>query len=523
MIRRYLCVYLPLWSVNLARKRSLHRRGNGDEGTLLITRRSGQLTVARCCTHAHEAGVREGSSLALAKALVPSAMVAEFDPTYDYRMLCELARWALRFTPVVGVDSDLSLAYRRHYPLPPLHHGIVLDLTGTERLYRGEENVISKLTAKFKKAGIHARIATAPSIGAAWALSRFHPEPAVILASDHSIESALSTLPLEALRLPSETLTGLSLVGVRTVEALLALPRKSVLRRFGAHVLERIDAVFGRFFETIRIIDMIPSWVVGRTFEVPIVRHAAILRASLLLVEELSTRLRNYGKKALIFTLVFVGREDDGTPYETKKELSLHAAVHDTKHLVTILLPIIESTRFKGGVEKISLTASNVEDALPSQKTFSGQEEIPLSTEALLNTLVVRLGGDRVRQVQFLESYVPERSYRMSPVSRSTGPRAHMLHVLGDRPSLLFERPEAIAVVALLPDRPPVRISWRNRSYRILRATTPERISEEWWNREISSPGSERDYFKVEDETGRWLWIFRSLPDHEWYIHGMWA
>jgi protein ImuB len=98
-----------------------------------------------------------------------------------------------------------------------------------------------------------------------------------------------------------------------------------------------------------------------------------------------------------------------------------------------------------------------------------------------------------------------------------------MLHVLGDRPSLLFERPEAIAVVALLPDRPPVRISWRNRSYRILRATTPERISEEWWNREISSPGSERDYFKVEDETGRWLWIFRSLPDHEWYIHGMWA
>ena len=32
-----------------------------------------------------------------------------------------------------------------------------------------------------------------------------------------------------------------------------------------------------------------------------------------------------------------------------------------------------------------------------------------------------------------------------------------------------------------------------------------------------------RDYFKVQDERGRWLWIYRVLESGDWFIHGLWA
>jgi hypothetical protein len=35
--------------------------------------------------------------------------------------------------------------------------------------------------------------------------------------------------------------------------------------------------------------------------------------------------------------------------------------------------------------------------------------------------------------------------------------------------------------------------------------------------------GETRDYFKVQDEQGRWLWIYRVLEQGCWFVHGLWA
>jgi hypothetical protein len=32
-----------------------------------------------------------------------------------------------------------------------------------------------------------------------------------------------------------------------------------------------------------------------------------------------------------------------------------------------------------------------------------------------------------------------------------------------------------------------------------------------------------RDYFRVQDETGRWLWIYRQLPANAWFLQGHWT
>jgi len=80
-----------------------------------------------------------------------------------------------------------------------------------------------------------------------------------------------------------------------------------------------------------------------------------------------------------------------------------------------------------------------------------------------------------------------------------------------------------IGVLALLPDRPPTTLLWRNEKLVVAEAYGPERISDEWWHRPLKTGLNYRDYFKVQDQKGRWLWVFRHYPSMSWFIHGIWG
>ena len=61
----------------------------------------------------------------------------------------------------------------------------------------------------------------------------------------------------------------------------------------------------------------------------------------------------------------------------------------------------------------------------------------------------------------------------------------------------------------------------------MVRADGPERIHGEWWRR-AAETHAVRDYFRVEDESGRRYWLFRQgdgepgvTGDLSWYLHGL--
>ena len=96
------------------------------------------------------------------------------------------------------------------------------------------------------------------------------------------------------------------------------------------------------------------------------------------------------------------------------------------------------------------------------------------------------------------------------------------------RPLRLLEWPERIA--ATVPERdphaPPERFRWRRADHDVRFAEGPERIAPEWWAREGVT--KTRDYWRVEDATGRRFWICRyGLPRpgdaSEWFLHGLFA
>jgi protein ImuB len=102
------------------------------------------------------------------------------------------------------------------------------------------------------------------------------------------------------------------------------------------------------------------------------------------------------------------------------------------------------------------------------------------------------------------------------------------------RPVRLFAPPEPIeAVLWMVPDDPPSRFSWRRRTHHVSQVDGPERIAEEWWRPDgrltggDGAPDAIRDYYRVEDETGRRFWLFRAGlpgdPPPRWFIHGVFA
>ena len=77
------------------------------------------------------------------------------------------------------------------------------------------------------------------------------------------------------------------------------------------------------------------------------------------------------------------------------------------------------------------------------------------------------------------------------------------------RPARLLSRPEPLSnVMALLPDHPPRRFTWRGEVHEVVRGDGPERIYGEWWVRDGEIFGGAR-LLPVEDRDGGRFWVFR--------------
>jgi protein ImuB len=117
---------------------------------LLVATTRGVQWVAGCCARGAALAVRVGMRLAHARALIHGAPVrlVAYDPDRDAHRLHALARWALRFCPVVAVD-------------PP--DGLLLDIAGCARLYRGEKPHVRAIADGLARLGFIYRIVVAPT------------------------------------------------------------------------------------------------------------------------------------------------------------------------------------------------------------------------------------------------------------------------------------------------------------------------------------------------------------------------
>jgi protein ImuB len=219
-----------------------------------------------------------------------------------------------------------------------------------------------------------------------------------------------------------------------------------------------------------------------------------------------------------------------------RRELPLASATNDIKHLATIIQPIIDALQFCGELREIQIEATQTSQAYHSQQSFNASSQSDSNDHSrayqeLLNTFSVRLGKDRISYANLTNSFIPERAFAYHSALEETNEQAHhhlqeapVTYGSLERPPVLFSHPEPITTLAMLPDKPPSRISWRNKKLAIISGVGPERIAPEWWRGDVQRDiFSERDYFTVQDSSGRWLWVYRDNTTQSWFVHGVWT
>jgi protein ImuB len=460
--------------------------------------------VTAACPVALSLDLLPGMAAAHARALVGDLDVHDADPAADWAWLDRLALHAVGHWTPVACPSDPA--------------GLWLDLTGASHLFGGEARLCHRILRFLDRLGFSGRIAVAGTAGAAHALARFGGEGVTILPPGNEA-AALAGLPVAALRLEPQALAAAARFGLERVGDLYPMPRGPLARRLGLATVGRLDQALGRAAEP--IVPVVPfeaPEVVRRLLE-PIATPEAIAQVVADLVGDLVALLLARGLG--VRTATIVASRVDGAD----QHLSIGAsrATRDARHLVRMFSLRIDRLEPGLGIEAMRLVVPHSEPlgARLAAALLPERDAAPDLAPAI-DQLAGRAGESAIFRMALEPSDVPERAVRrLAPLAEPEG------WPPWKRPVRILNRPEPLThVVALLPDHPPRRFTWRGKPYRVTAGDGPERIHGEWWrnDRELWAV---RDYFRVEVEGGQRFWLFRrgdavepETGDLSWYLHG---
>jgi protein ImuB len=490
-----------IWLPHLAIERWARSTASAPDAPIVLTVEGTHGLLIHAVTKAAtERGALAGARLTDARALDPALLAIPADPAGDAALVERLAKWAGRWSPLVEIDGQ----------------GLRLDVSGIAHLFGDERGLVDDIRRCFARMGLTVRVAIAPTGAAAWAFS--HHAPGIC---DDDVAAKLMPLHVSALRLDHDTVRTLERLGLKTIGALLDMPRLAIARRFrGAEdVVDALDRALGRKPEPLTATPTEPLPRAALRLEEPATHPEAASQALERLIPALVRQLeeRQLGARRLALH----GFRVDGSVAAASVATAIPS--RDPRHLARLLADKAAMLDPEFGFDAFTLVADWTEDLGAAQESLveepSGERELA----RLIDRLAVKLGPRAVRRPQPQESHLPERASGW--VSALAKPKRIELPPV-NRPQRLLDRPEAIDVVYATPEGVPRRFMWRRAVHDIARVEGPERIAPEWWRQ--PSTTRLRDYYRVEDASGRRYWIYREgvIGDGRggapnWFIHGL--
>jgi len=499
----------------------------------------GKQTVAACSDAAFDGGIRIGMPLAEATALFSASPLfsQEHDPAADREALEQLAEACEQFSPLVGLESVEQPT------------DLLLDVTGLGPLFGGDEALAYRVVQSFHRRRYTARVAVADTIGIAWAAAHFgfrmldvglgmesrqrqhylhqelkskiqNPKSKIIFPPGKT-STAIRDLPIEALRLPVETVALLAELGIDRIEQLLALPRESLSSRFGDVLARRLDQAEGTAEEVIVAyrppVDFQAQW----SLEHPTSKRAVIGQVVSHLVEQVAGSLHQRDRGAVQLECSL-----DCGDQSARVEIGLFQPTATAQHLAELVHMQLERLTLPEPVAGVCVRATTTAPLVYRQsELFTDQaRRRPRQLAALVDRLSARLGRKCVVGPRRQPNAQPERAFRYVPLAGNRPRRTRQKNRPANReapgptgrPLHLASPPPPLDVISIVPDGPPIRFRWQTRQHRVARHWGPERIETTWWR----SRSIRRDYYRVETDNGQRFWLFRRLTDGKWFLHG---
>jgi protein ImuB len=308
----------------------------------------------------------------------------------------------------------------------------------------------------------------------------------------------------------------------------LALPRADLAVRFTPEVGLRLDQALGSAAELLATVQADEPVEASWSFEPPAADRRTVEAVLGRLLEQVLERIkpRQLGVQRLLCSL----QTGAGEPLHLP--VSLLQASDSAPHLMELIHLHLERFFLARGRTRgleVSAVTVRVAAAVPREfhqgQLFEGEEGTRRGRQfhLLIERLSHRLGEQSVLRPQLWPDAQPERACRYEPwlVEKVAGPAvaAGTQGKVPLRPPCLKARPQAVAVETLGPGGPPLRFAWRGQRHPVAHYWGPERIETGWWRgRDVR-----RDYYLVERTAGQRFWLFRTLTEGAWFLHGTFA
>jgi len=462
----------------------------------------GRMVITAANTLAQLSGIDIGMTVADARVILPSLHILDDKPDHSNKLLKGLAEWCIRYSPFVATDS---------------HDGIILDATGCTHLWNGEEKYLTDIVTRLITLGYNVHAAMTNTIGASWAIAHYGKDSIIVKSNQQT--TALLSLPVEALRLEPDIAEKLHSLGLKQIGNIIGMQRSALRRRFGEHILQRLDQAVGNIEEIIEPVLPVEPYQERLPCLESIVTATGIEIALQRLLEKLCHQLQQE-QKGLRVAILKCFRADNKL---VQIEIGTNHPSFNIAHLFKLFELKIETIEPGPGIDLFILEARKVEPVSPLQQKLwqqsNGLDNIHLSE--LMDRLSGKFGANHIHRFLPAEHYWPERSFKLASALDEKPTIAW--RVDKPRPLQLLQNPEHIDVMAPVPDYPPMNFRYKGRLHKIIKADGPERIEQEWWLQQ----GQHRDYYHVEDEEGKRYWLFRSGHyadrNYQWFIHGFFA
>ncbi|MGH8244550.1 MAG: Y-family DNA polymerase [Steroidobacteraceae bacterium] len=438
-------------------------------------------SIVACNERAARQGIAVGMSLNAALALVPGLRLEERRPAAEAATLDRLARWALRFTPVVSVE-------------PP--SAVLAEVRGSLDLFGGVMALMRRALAGLRGSGLQASLALAPTPrGALW-IAR--SGLGLTVTQSDAMPGLAARLPLACLQWPADTVAALTGLGIQSVADLLRLPRAGFAARFGPRFLDELDEGLGRRRSARRRHVLPERFDEQLELPAPAGGTAGLQPACERLLRNLDAFLcaRASGVGALRVDLLHRRQAP------TRIRLGLTRLAGDAGHLRMLLRERLAQCRLPAPVVALRLRSGILLPlSLREAGLFGhGQGADPEATARLLDRLRARLGRDAVFGICPVPEHRPERAWRIAEPGGTTPLPLQWPAMRPARPLWMLAEPQPFD-------------GWEE-----ARLTGPERIETGWWD----GHDVRRDYYVALTCAGVRLWVFRERPPGRgWFLHGV--
>ncbi len=337
---------------------------------------------------------------------------------------------------------------------------------------------------------------------------------------------AIGPLPVAALRLDPEAVAGLNRLGLRRIEDLFGTPRAGLARRFGRHMVQRLDQALG--VEPEPVSPARPPQVFAVRMRMPeplglLDDMSAVLDR---LLPELGTRLARAGRGARRIRAEFF--RTDHTMDWIDVGLARPSADPDRiKPLLALKLADVDAGFGIDQIRVIAMVHEPVHMADHAGHVVAGEMVTARAAgrgpnarlDDLLGRIGARLGLEAMTRLHPAESHIPEKT-------------ALVLSAAFSEAATGWQPPPLPRPLRLWPAEPVMGVTghdlsagfrWRGRIHRVIEATGPERILPEWWLDDPAWRSGPRDYWVVCTDHGERLWLYYAYGgtmSAGWFCHG---